>query len=92
MRVTALALAGALGLAVTSASAAPIAPTVEPQTNPNIIQTWGGCGWGFHPSPWGYCVPNHRWGYWHRPYWRYRHWDGDDYYRPYWRHRYWWGY
>ena len=87
MRLTSLALAGALGLAVTSASAAPISPTVELQS-PNIVQAWGGCGWGFHPNPWGACVPNHRWGYWHRPWWGHRYWYGGGYY-PHWRHRYW---
>jgi hypothetical protein len=88
MRPAALVLAGTLGLVVMSASAAPVVPNPGPRQGANIIQTWGGCGWGFHPTPWGYCVPNRRWGYWHRPWWRHRYWYGGGYY-PYWRHRYW---
>jgi len=91
MRTAALAFAGALGLAVTSASATPIAPNLATQTDANIIQAWGGCGWGFHPNPWGRCVPNRRWGYWHRPWWRHGDWYGGGYY-PHWRYRYWYGY
>jgi hypothetical protein len=50
MRPTALVFAGALGLAVTSASAAPMSPSVGPQTDPNIIQAWGGLRLGFPPE------------------------------------------
>src|SRR5437868_12948656 len=60
----------ALGSIVAAANAAPIFPSSSSQMDPNIVQVWGGCGWGFHPSPWGRCVPN-RWGYHrYRPYWR----------------------
>src|ERR1700730_1659213 len=81
MRLAALALVGVLGLlgAAASARAAPAIPNLGPQQDPNIIRVWGGCGWGFHPNPWGGCVPN-RYGYYrYRPYW------GSDYgYRPHW--------
>ena len=96
-RLARLAVLGtiALGSTMAAASAAPIVPNGSSQTNPSIVQVWGGCGWGFHPTPWDRCVPN-RWGY-HRyqPYYGYRpHWRsyyGGGYY-PYWRHRYWYGY
>ena len=75
MRAPVSALIGALGLAAVAVSAqgAPIAPTTSSQMNHSIIQVAGGCGWGFHPTPWGDCVPN-RYGYyrpyyWHPPYW-----------------------
>ena len=64
MRMAALTLIGALGLAasMTAANAAPIVPgPVIPQAS-NIVQAAGGCGWRFHPNRWGRCVPN-RYGY-----------------------------
>jgi hypothetical protein len=86
MRIAALTLAGALGLAA-SALTANAAPNLPPPTAPaaNIVQIAGGCGPAFHPNRWGRCVPNH--GY-YRPY---------AYYRPHWRGYYgggygpWWG-
>ena len=84
MKLTAMILIGALGLAATMASAraAPILPSPDTQQAPGIVQVWGGCGWGAHPVPghWSrwrggwippHCAPN----YWHRPY---------AWYRPYW--------
>jgi len=72
MRMAALTLIGALGLAVsmTAANAAPVVPgPVIPQAS-NIVQAAAGCGWGWHPNRWGRCVPN-RYGYYTpRPYWR----------------------
>jgi hypothetical protein len=64
MRLSALTLIGALGLAVSSvtASAAPIAPALDIQRGANIVQVAGGCGWGLHPNRWGRCVSN-RYGY-----------------------------
>jgi hypothetical protein len=84
-RLASLAVVGAiaLGFMTVAASAAPIMPNSFSQMDPNIAQVWGGCGCGFHPNPWGRCVPN-RWGYS-----RYRPYYG---YRPHWRHRYWYGY
>jgi hypothetical protein len=74
MRIAALSLVGAVGLAASalSASAAPIAPPAAPP-QANIVQVAGGCGWGFHPNHWGRCAPNR--GYYRphaswRPYWR----------------------
>jgi hypothetical protein len=60
MRLSALILIGALGLAVSavSASAAPAAPALDIQRATNIVQVAGGCGWGLHPNRWGHCVPN----------------------------------
>ena len=73
-RLARLAVVGtiALGSTMAAASAAPIIPNSFSQTNPSIVHVWGGCGWGFHPNPWGGCVPN-RWGYYrYRPYYGYR--------------------
>ena len=86
MRKAALAAIATLGLTLAlSANAAPIAPNAASQQG--IVLTAWGCGWGFHPNRWGYCVPN-RYG-WNRPYWRPYY--GGGYY-PYWRHRYYYGY
>lgn len=95
-RLARLAVVGtiALGSTMAAASAAPIIPNSFSQTNPSIVHVWGGCGWGFHPNPWGRCVPN-RWGYRYRPYYGYRpYWQSyypGDYY-PHWQRRYWYGY
>ncbi|TGQ56795.1 hypothetical protein EN836_03025 [Mesorhizobium sp. M1C.F.Ca.ET.193.01.1.1] len=88
--LTKYSLAAALavgGVATASAaSAMPIAPVAAPA----IVEhaAWG-CGPGWHPNPWGRCVPNRRviypgyyyWGgpsvyigpVWH-PWHRYHHW------------------
>ena len=65
MRLSALTLIGALGLAVSSvtASAAPAAPALDIQLATNIVQVAGGCGRGLHPNRWGRCVPNGGYGY-----------------------------
>ena len=97
MRLAALTLVGAVGLAISavSANAAPAVPNLGPQDASNIVQVAGGCGPGFHPVPghWSrwrggwvppHCVPN-----WHGAY-------GGGYYGrgyygggyPYWRNRY----
>ena len=88
MRLTALTLIGALGLAATavSAQAAPVVPTPDAHQASGIVQVWGGCGPGFHPVPghWSpyrgwvppHCAP-------HRPYGPYAGWG------PRWHHRYW---
>jgi hypothetical protein len=71
MRVTTLALVAGLGLTAitTAATAAPAIPNVSASEEPNIVQVAGGCGRGFHPNPWGRCVPN-RYGYYRPgPYW-----------------------
>ena len=91
MRLTALTLIGALGLAATavSARAAPAIPTPDAHQASGIVQVWGGCGPGFRP------VPGHwsRWrGVWvpphcapaYRPY-AYGGYGGGY---PYWPHRY----
>jgi hypothetical protein len=71
MRIAALALFGALGLAVVSVASANAAPAVPgPVTQAsNVVLAAGGCGWHFHLNRWGHCVPN-RYGYYRpRPYW-----------------------
>ena len=72
MRIAAVALVGALGLAfvsATSAHAVPAVPGSVPEAS-NIVLAAGGCGPRFHPNRWGRCVPN-RYGYYGpRPYWR----------------------
>ena len=97
MRLAALALVSAFGLAASSVSAgaAPLVPMLEDQQASNIIQVAGGCGRGFHPSRSGYCVPN-RYGYRYRPSYRYsyrphdrNHYYGGGYYaRPGYRYGY----
>ena len=73
MRIAALTLIGALGLATSAVStqAAPVMPSPGTPPASNIVQAAGGCGWGLHPNRWGHCVPN-RYGY-ARPY---PHWRG----------------
>ena len=88
MRKGALAAIATLGLTLAvSANASPMAPNPTTHQGANIVEAAWGCGWGFHPNRWGYCVPN-RYG-WHRPYWRQYY--GGGYY-PYWRHRNYYGY
>ena len=81
MRLSALTLIGALGLAVSSvtASAAPIALALDIHRGTNIVQVAGGCGWGLHPNRWGRCVSN-RYGYARpRPYYGGRYYGGGWY-------------
>ena len=98
MRLAALTLIGALGLAATavSARAAPVVPNLDAHQASGIVQVWGGCGPAFHPVPghWSqwrggwvapHCAPNHYrpYGNYYRPYGPYAG------YRPYWGyHRY----
>ena len=76
MRLAALTLVGAVGLAISAVStnAAPAVPNLGPQDSSNIVQVAGGCGPGFHPVPghWSrwrggwvppHCVPNWRGAY-----------------------------
>jgi hypothetical protein len=77
MRMAALTLVSALGLAVSavSASATPVAPAQPTVHASNVLEIAGGCGWNFHPNRWGRCVPN-RYGYYPpRPYWQ-PYWPG----------------
>ena len=76
MRVPALALLGALGLAasVASANAAPVAAAIPAPEVSNIIQVAQGCGRGFHRNYRGFCVANRV----YRPYAYY-----PRYYGPY---------
>ena len=77
MRISALALFGALGLAasVAPASAAPPAAVLAPPQASNLELVAGGCGWGFHRHR-GYCSPNHH----YRHYGYYEPYYGDGYY------------
>ncbi len=75
MRLAALMLTASLVLATAAASAnaAPAIPKIDAGASANLVEVWGGCGYGMYPSPWGYCVPN-SYGYrWYGPY-GYRHW------------------
>ena len=72
MRRSALILVGAIASAAfaVSASAAPIAPAQATEQAANIVTVAGGCGRGFHPNPWGRCMPN-RYGYYRpRAFWQ----------------------
>ena len=53
MRLAALTLIGALGLAATAvpARAAPVVPTLDAHQASGIVQVWGGCGPGARPVP-----------------------------------------
>jgi hypothetical protein len=83
MRTKALALIGALGLAVgvMPAEAAPMVPAVVSPDFSNIVQVAQGCGRGFHRNYRGYCVRNHRPHAYYRHYYRSRPYYG--YYRTY---------
>ena len=74
-----------VGLSVTaeSASALTTAP-VAPAASVLLQQASWGCGPGWHPTPWGRCVPNARpvYGYGYHP--RYRAYPAG---RPYYPHR-----
>lgn len=48
---TSTALAG-----ITAARAMPVAPLQQDQ-NPQVIQVYGGCGYGWHRGPYGGCRP-----------------------------------
>lgn len=67
MRTATLSLVGAVCLAISAvaANAAPSAPSPISHPGSNIVQVAGGCGRGWHPNPWGRCVP-YRYGY-YRP-------------------------
>jgi hypothetical protein len=66
MRVPALALLGAFGLAasVATANAAPVVPAMPAPEVSNIIQVAQGCGRGFQRNYRGFCVPSRA----YRPY------------------------
>ncbi|TPM92898.1 hypothetical protein [Mesorhizobium sp. B2-1-3A] len=54
---------------VAASSAMPLAPLATPAV---VEQVAWGCGPGWHPNPWGRCVPNRvvvypRYYYWHGP-------------------------
>ena len=91
MRRVSLGLIGLVALVgvAASASATPLVPNPGSSQSANIVQVWGGCGWGLHSNRWGHCVRNRR-GY-HRPSWHYGYYGGG-YHWPYWRNSYWYGY
>lgn len=82
MRVLGLALAGLLTSTIPAAHAVSLGSGIErlnATRAPDIVQIWGGCGWGWHPVPghWSqwrggwvppHCAPNHYYGGW-GPYW-----------------------
>src|SRR3954453_9724254 len=84
MRTKILALAGAvrLGISIASATAAPMVPAPLSTTeSSNLIQVAQGCGGGFHRNYRGYCVRNYRPYTYYRHYYRSRPYYG--YYRAY---------
>jgi hypothetical protein len=82
MRSTSLKLIGALAIVAVwavSANAAPTVPNLDSRTPSSIVQVQG-CGWGYHLTYWGGCVPN---------YYGYRHYGwGHRYYRGRYGRRY----
>jgi hypothetical protein len=79
MRTAIIGFVGGLALAAAAtAQAAPSAPA--PTGQHNIITAAGGCGPGFHPNPWGRCVP-HRSSY-YQAYPRWGYYGGGDGYGP----------
>ncbi len=85
MRMPALTLVSALGLAVSavSANAGPTVPVLATPQASNIVEVGAGCGWRFHPNRWGRCVPNRYAYYQPRPYWNpYRPGYSGDGYEP----------
>ena len=64
MRVAYVTFAAVLGFAASAVSvnAAPNVPSLDTVRNSNVVEVAGGCGRGFHPNPWGRCVP-HRYGF-----------------------------
>lgn len=97
MRLSVLAFGVALGLAGLPRAAGAVPLIIEPGTpaRANIVQVWGGCGWGGRPvpghwSPWRGWVPPHCVPQWHHLYWRHHHHWGHHHY--WWRHRHhhWW--
>jgi len=83
--------AGTMMASIVSSSAMPVVPqTGAPSA---IVQkvAWG-CGPGWHPNPWGRCVPN-RYRRWHRPVIIYRthhHWRDHWHHHHYWHHHHHW--
>jgi hypothetical protein len=76
----AVALVGLIGLVgVASAAAAPSPPDLAARQDTSIVRAAWGCGWGYHPGHWGYCVPN-GYAYYGHPHWR----------PHYWHHRHYW--
>lgn len=82
MRLAAMALVSALGLAVSAmpANATPNIPVLDEQQASNVVLVAGGCGRGFYPNRWGRCVP-YRYGYRYPP--RHRHYSYRPSYRYY---------
>lgn len=90
-RLTRYSIAAAFAFGGTVAAGAASAMPIAPVTAPAVVEhvAWG-CGPGWHPNPWGRCVPYRRviypgyyyWGgprvyigpVWHRPYHRWHHW------------------
>src|SRR5579863_651037 len=72
MRMVALSLVGAIGLAASAmaANAAPSAPSPLSQPGSSIVQVAGGCGPGLHANRWRRCAPNRSAYYRARPVWR----------------------
>ena len=76
IRLLAVAAVMAAAGFVGSAQAAPFspAPVAVVSEEATVERVAGGCGWGYHPNPWGMCRPNGygpRYGYYGpRPFYR----------------------
>gem|GEM_PF-1037397 len=57
----ALLLAGGEFATFETSSAMPVASTTAASSPPIVRVVWP-CGPGWHPNPWGRCVPNWGWG------------------------------
>jgi len=71
MRIAALGFIAALGLLATAASAN--SASLAANGSAAVIPVAGGCGFGFHPTPFGDCVPYRHHRRFVRPH------RGDDY-------------
>ncbi|MGE5269514.1 MAG: hypothetical protein ACM3JG_07560, partial [Thiohalocapsa sp.] len=85
MRATTLALTAAFGLALSAvaANASPLSTTAAgPSPAPAIVKIVAGCGYGWHPTRFGDCIPNRYRLHRVRPrdYDTIEEWDEYDYY------------
>ena len=89
MRTATVTLLGALGFAISAAtaSAAPVIANPHIQQTAGIVQVAGGCGLRFHPNRWGQCVPNRYSNRYIAPRRSHSYYGSSYAPRPYWRGR-----
>jgi hypothetical protein len=68
-----ISAAAMLTFAASAVQAMPPSGDVGNISSPHVVLVAGGCGVGFHPGPYGRCVPNGGAAvpYWRGPGWRY---------------------